>query len=89
MLMRPSTDARLTVERVKLFIKYHEGRFDALDAPHEPITDSVGWKRGGEHWIRPDAWRETIFDGDEDAAQDAARTLRDLGLLRTQDSRNC
>jgi hypothetical protein len=75
--------------RVKLFIKWHDDRFDALDGPNEPITDPVGWKRGGEHWIRPDTWRDTIFDNDEDAAQDAARALRDLGLLRTQDSRNC
>jgi hypothetical protein len=28
--------------------------------------------------------RDTIFDGDEGAADDAARTLRELGLLRTQ-----
>jgi hypothetical protein len=49
----------------------------------------VGWKRGDECWIRPDTWRDTIFDGDEDAAVNAARTLRDLDLLRVQDSRNC
>lgn len=82
--MKPPPDARLLVERVKLFINWHEDRFDALDGPHEPITVPVVWKRGGEHWIRPDIWRDTIFDGDEDAAQDAARTLRDLSLLRTQ-----
>jgi hypothetical protein len=63
--------------------------FDVLDAPHNLISDPVGWSRGGEHWIRPDTWRDTIFDGDEDAAQDAARLLRDLGLLRVQDGRNC
>jgi hypothetical protein len=89
MLMRPSTDTRLTVERVRCFIKWHEGRFDALDKPHEPIANPVGWTRDEEHWISPDTWRDTIFDDDEDEAVNAARMLRDLGLLRTQDSRNC
>lgn len=36
----------------------------------------------------PSVWLDTVFDGDEAAAQDGARTLRDLDLLRTQDSRN-
>jgi hypothetical protein len=87
--MNPPPETRLFVERVRCFIKWRGDRFDALDEPHEQIADPVGWKRGAEHWIRPDTWRDTIFDGVEDAAQDAARTLRDLGLLRTQDSRNC
>jgi hypothetical protein len=82
-------DTHLFVERVRCFIKWHEGHFDALDKPHEPIANPAGWTRGIEFWIKPDIWRDTIFDGDEDAAQEAARTLRDLGLLRTQDSRNC
>jgi hypothetical protein len=84
-----SRDTHLFVERVRCFIKWRGDRFDALDEPHEPIADPVGWKRAGEFWIKPDTWRDTIFDGDEDAAQDAARTLRELGLLRVQDSRNC
>jgi hypothetical protein len=87
--MKLSPAAERAIDRVKCFIKWHAGRFDALDEPHEPIADPVGWKRAGEFWIKPETWRDTIFDGDEDAAQDAARTLRDLGLLRVQDSRNC
>src|SRR5215472_5015540 len=83
--MNPET----AIDRVRSFIKWHEDRFDVLDAPHNLISDPVGWSRGGEHWIRPDTWRDTIFDGDEDAAQGAARLLRDLGLLRVQDGRNC
>ena len=79
----------IAIDRVRSFIKWHEDRFDVLDAPHNLISNPVGWSRGGEHWIRPDTWRDTIFDGDEDAAQDAARLLRDLGLLRVQDGRNC
>jgi hypothetical protein len=79
--MKPSIDPRLTVEQVRLFIKWHEGRFEALDEPHEPIARPVGWKRGAEYWVRPDIWRDSIFDGDEDAAIEAARVLRDLGLL--------
>jgi hypothetical protein len=87
--MKPSSDAHLIVERMRCFLKWHGERFDILDAPHEPLANPVGWKRGDECWIRPDTWRDTIFDGDEDAAVDAARTLRDLDLLRVQDSRNC
>ena len=79
--MKPSIDPRLTVEQVRLFIKWHEGRFEALDEPHESIARPVGWKRGAEYWVRPDIWRDSIFDGDEDAAIEAARVLRDLGLL--------
>jgi hypothetical protein len=83
----------IAVDRVRSFIRWHAERFDALDAPHESIADLVGWTRGKgdkrEWWIKPDIWRDTIFDGDEDAAIEAARTLRDLGLLRVQDSRNC
>jgi hypothetical protein len=84
-----SRDSHLFVERVRCFIKWHGDRFDALDKPHEPISDPVGWTRGGEVWISADSWRDLIFDGDEVAALNASRTLRDLGLLRTQDSRNC
>jgi hypothetical protein len=87
--MKPPPNARLLVERVRWFIKWHGDRFDALDKPHEPISDPVGWTRGGQVWISADSWRDTIFDDDEDSAVNAARTLRDLGLLRTQDSRNC
>jgi hypothetical protein len=79
----------LFVDRVRCFIKWHENRFDALDKQHEPISDPVGWTRGGEVWISADSWRDLIFDGDEVAALNASRTLRDLGLLRTQDGRNC
>jgi hypothetical protein len=62
MLMRPSTDARLTVERVRCFIKWHESRFDALDKPHEPISDPAGWTRRDEVWIKQAVWRDTIFE---------------------------
>jgi hypothetical protein len=82
-------DTHLFVDRVRCFIKWHASRFDALDAPHEHISDPVGWTRGGEVWISADSWRDLIFEGDEVAALNASRTLRDLGLLRTQDSRNC
>jgi hypothetical protein len=84
-----SLDARTAVALVRAFIKWHAQRFDTLDKPHEPIADPVGWTRGNEFWISPDAWRDTIFDGDEDAAVNAARILRDLDLLRVQDTRNC
>jgi hypothetical protein len=89
MLMGSSTEARLTVERVRCFIKWHESRFDALDKPHEPIEDPVGYTRGGEHWVSPDTWRDTIFDGDESEAKEASCTLRDLGLLRVREPRWC
>jgi hypothetical protein len=81
--MRLSPAATLAVDRVRCFLKWNAARFDDLGKP-EPMADPVGWKRGGEYWVRPDIWRDAIFDGDEDAAVDAARTLRDLDLLRTQ-----
>jgi hypothetical protein len=40
-----------------------------------------------EFWIRPSAWRE-IFDNDPDVAVNAARTLKERGLLRVQDNAN-
>lgn len=89
MLMKSSSDARLTVERVRLFIRWHEFRFDVLDKPHEPISDPVGWTRRDEVWIKQAVWRDTIFDGDGDEAMSASCALRDLGLLRVQDRGNC
>jgi hypothetical protein len=86
--VRLSTDKCLFVERVKCFARWHEDQFDVLDEPREPVANHAGWKRGGEYWIRPDIWRDTIFEGNEIASVDAARTLRDLGLLRVQDTRN-
>src|SRR5262249_39101931 len=63
-----------------------------LDAGHEAIADPVGWQRGQgdrrEFWIRPDVWRD-IFDNNPDVSVDAARTLREIGLLRVQDTENC
>jgi hypothetical protein len=81
--MRLLPAATLAVDRVRCFIKWQADRFDDLGKP-ERHADPDGWKRGDEFWVRPDIWRDTIFDGDEAAAVDAARTLRDLGLLRTQ-----
>jgi hypothetical protein len=86
--VRLSTDKCLFVERVKCFARWHEDQFDVLDEPREPVANHAGWKRGGEYWIRPDIWRDTIFEGNEIASVEAARTLRDLGLLRVQDTRN-
>jgi hypothetical protein len=80
----PSPDARTAVALVRAFFKWHVQRFDALDKPHEPIADPVGWTRGGEFWVPPETWRDIIFEDDEDAALIAAQALRDTGLLRTQ-----
>jgi hypothetical protein len=84
-----SRDSHLFVERVRCFIKWHENRFDALDKPHEPISNPVGWTRRAEVWIKQAVWRDTIFDGDGDEAMSASCALRDLGLLRVQDRGNC
>jgi hypothetical protein len=89
MLMRQTPDTHLFVERVRCFIKWHAGRFDALDKPHEPISDPVGWTRRDEVWIKQAVWRDTIFDGDGDEAMSASCALRDLDLLRVQDRGNC
>ena len=84
-----SRDLLLFVERVRCFIKWRGDRFDALDKPHEPISDPVGWTRRDEVWIKQAVWRDTIFDGDDVAAFTPRATLRDLGLLRMQDRGNC
>ena len=82
--LRPSPDARTAVALVRAFIKWHAQRFDALDKPHEPIADPVGWTRGGEFWMPSETWRDMIFEDEEDAALIAAQALRDSGLLSTQ-----
>jgi hypothetical protein len=86
--MSPET----AIECVRGFIKWRAEKFDALDEAHEPILEAVGWRRGQgdkrEFWIRPDVWRD-IFDNEPDVAVDAARVLREAGLLRVQDTGNC
>ena len=85
--MSPET----TIDRIRSFIRWNGGRFDALDEAHEAIADPVGWRRGQglkrEFWIRPDIWRD-IFDSEPDVAVDAARILREAGFLRVQDNAN-
>ena len=81
--MKLSPAAILAVVKVQCFLRWNANRFDDLTKP-EPLADPAGWRRPKEYWIRPAIWRDTIFDGDEVAAGNAARTLRDLGLLRTQ-----
>jgi hypothetical protein len=52
--MSPET----AIDRVRSFIKWRAEKFDALDEVHEPMLESVGWRRGQgekrEFWIRPD-----------------------------------
>ena len=81
--MKLSPAAILAVDRVRYFLKWHADRFDDLSKP-EPLAGAVGWRRKEDFWVRPDIWRDTIFDGDEEAAVEAARTLRSLDLLGTQ-----
>src|SRR5262249_48724910 len=80
------------VRTVRNFIRWHSERFDALDEAHEAIANPVGHRRGQgdkrEFWIKPEVWRD-IFDNEPDAAVDAARALREIGLLRVQDTENC
>jgi hypothetical protein len=78
------------VRTVRNFIRWHAGRFDALDEEHEAIDNPAGYQRGvgdrREFWIKPAVWAEELC-GDEMDPQDVARTLKELGLLRTQDDR--
>ena len=55
---------------------------------HPAVDDALGWRRRHEFWVKPNVWRE-IFDNNPDVAVDAARTLREIGLLRVQDTDNC
>jgi hypothetical protein len=76
------------VHTVRNFIRWHRERFDALDEVHEVLANPIGYRRGEgnnrEFWIEPTVWTEELC-GDEIDPQDAARTLKELGLLRTQD----
>jgi hypothetical protein len=78
------------VRTVRNFIRWHAGRFDALDEEHEAIDNPAGYQRGvgdrRKFWIKPAVWAEELC-GDEMDPQDVARTLKELGLLRTQDDR--
>src|SRR5215831_18566378 len=86
--MSPET----AIDRVRSFIRWNGEKLEHLDAGHEAIADPVGWQRGQgdrrEFWIKPNVWRE-IFDNNPDVSVDAARTLREIGLLRVQDTENC
>jgi hypothetical protein len=83
--MRPSTDARLTVELLRAFLRWNESRFAHPNA--DPDSDSVGWRRGNEWWIKPPTWR-SIFEPHGLDPVEAARTLKDSGILRVQDGQN-
>ena len=82
----------IAIDRVRSFIRWNGEKLEHLDAGHEAIADPVGWQRGQgdrrEFWIKPKVWRE-IFDNNPDVSVDAARTLREIGLLRVQDTENC
>src|SRR5262249_33960141 len=82
----------IAIDRVRSFIKWRAEMFDALDEAHAPLSHFVGWRRGQgdkrEFWIRPDVWRD-IFDNEPEVAVDAARTLREIGLVRVQDNAKC
>src|SRR5262249_22998571 len=76
------------VRTVRNFIRWHREKFDALDEVHEVLANPIGYQRGEgdkrEFWIEPTVWTEELCS-DEIDPQDAARTLKELGLLRTQD----
>jgi hypothetical protein len=82
----------IAIDRVRSIIRWNGEKLEHLDAGHEAIADPVGWQRGQgdrrEFWIKPKVWRE-IFDNNPDVSVDAARTLREIGLLRVQDTENC
>ena len=84
--MRPETRSHL--EHVELFLRWNGSRFDDLESVHPAVDDAPGWRRRHEFWIKPNVWRE-IFDSNPDLTVDAARTLRETGLLRVQDTENC
>src|SRR5262249_28111047 len=78
----------IAIDRVRSFVRWNGGRFDALDVEHEAIVDPVGWRRRQgekrEYWIKPKVWREEIFDGDEEQALAAGQALKEADLLRVQ-----
>ncbi len=84
--MRNSTSSEVAqiVEKVRCFLKWCGPRFDSLDEMHVVIEQPLGWRRGGEWWVRPDIWLNDIFDGDAGDSEHAARVLRDLDFLRDQ-----
>jgi hypothetical protein len=44
----------IAIDRVRSFIRWNGGRFDALDEEHEAIVDPVGWRRRSELGISYD-----------------------------------
>jgi hypothetical protein len=50
------------------------------------LAPTWGWRKGDEFWVRPATWQEQLCATEFDP-QEMARTLKDLDLLRTQDSR--
>lgn len=75
------------VERLKCFLKWNADRFDNLDEVHVAVDNPIGWRRGGEYWIKPAIWKSDLC-GDDADPQHAARLLRELELLRVQDDEN-
>jgi hypothetical protein len=83
--MNPSTDTRLTVELLRAFLRWNESRFAHPNA--DPDADCLGWRRGNEFWLKPSTWRDIYELHDVDPVE-AARTLKDSGILRVQDGQN-
>jgi hypothetical protein len=80
---------RLTIELLRAALRWNETRFASPnDAPDSGI---LGWRRGDnrsvEWWIKPKTWQDIFVPHGLDPVE-AARTLKHLGLLRVQDSRN-
>jgi hypothetical protein len=63
-------------------------RFDALDEVQDVLANPAGYQRGEgnnrEFWIEPVVWIEELCRHEIDPLV-AARTLKELGLLCTQD----
>jgi hypothetical protein len=72
-------------------VRWNARRFIRPNDPYERDSDFAGWKRGEgdglEWWIRPATWRGIFTEHNLDPVE-AARRLRDLEMLRVQDSEN-
>jgi uncharacterized protein (DUF927 family) len=77
-------EVRQAIEQVRLFIESHgESRFQSLDDPNaKPVSNRLGWRKGGEWWIPSQVWKAEICNGFD--PKFVAHVLAENGMLRRQ-----
>jgi hypothetical protein len=77
----------ILIERVRCCVEFGIASFEDLDdGTKTPPANPIGWLKKGEAWVSAATWLNAIFEGNEEDATRAAQLMRDVGLLRTQNS---